>query len=207
MRRSTHQILASEGIVANQMAPFIGEELGLGDHAAFFFKSNEERLAFVIPYMMNGLRNLERCVYVADENTVPGILAKFKEAGIDIGAATARGALSVVTKHDSYLRHGIFEPERMIADLDRDVRFALQNGFSGMRITGEMSWALDLPFALSRLCEYEQELRWHWPTQLGGLCQYNESLFSSDVVERIIGYHCVVVRDGNIVRHRADHKA
>lgn len=189
--------------MAEQVAPLIGAELGLGDHVAFFFKNNEERLAFVIPYIVNGLRNLERCVYIADENTVPEILAGFKEAGIDIDAVTASGALSVLTKHDTYLRHGIFEPERMIADLDRDVRFALQNGFSGLRVTGEMSWALDLPFALSRLREYEQELCRRWPTQLGGLCQYNESRFPSDVVERMAGCHCVVVRNGKILRQHA----
>ena len=187
--------------MASQSASQIAERLKLGEHVAFFFKSNAERLSFVIPYMIDGLHNKERCVYVADENTVPEILAEFKKAGINIDASTASGALSVVTKHDTYLRHGIFDPEKMIADLDRDVRFALQNGFSGLRITGEMSWALDLPSALGRLCEYEQELYRHWPTQLAGLCQYNETLFPVDVIEKMADCHCIVVRDGNIVRH------
>jgi hypothetical protein len=182
------------------------DELGLGDHVAYFFRSNEERLAYVIPYMVSGLGKNERCVYIADENTVPHILAEFRWAGIEIREATASGALSVVTKHDAYLRHGIFEPERMIADLDRDVQLALQNGFAGLRVTGEMSWALDLPFALGRLCEYEQELCKRWPTQLAGLCQYNESLFPVELVARMEGCHCVAVRDGKILRHHS-HRA
>jgi hypothetical protein len=186
--------------MSNHSAPVFGEEIGLGDHVAFYFKTNAERLAFVIPYILNGLKNFERCVYIADENTVPDILAQFQQAGVDIHDATARGALSVVTKHDTYLRHGIFEPERMIADLDRDVRFALQTGFWGLRVTGEMSWALDLPSALARLCEYEKELCRRWPDQLAGLCQYNETLFPADVVQRMGSCHCVVVRDGKIIR-------
>ncbi len=185
-----------------QPAPTLSEELRLGDHAAFFFRENAERLAFVIPYMLNGLRNSERCVYIADENTVPHILAEFRWAGVDVGQATGRGALSVVTKHDAYLRHGIFEPERMIADLDRDVRLALQSGFSGLRVTGEMSWALDLPFALSRLCEYEGELGCHWPDRLAGLCQYNETRFPAHVIENVAASHSVVVRDGKITRRQ-----
>ncbi len=186
----------------NQLLPVASEQLGLGDHVAFFFKNNMERLAFVIPYMIDGLRNSERCVYIADENTVPEILAEFKNAGIDINAATANGSLSVVTKHDTYLRYGIFDPEKMIADLDRDVRHALQNGFIGLRITGEMSWALDLPSALGRLCEYEHELYRHWPAQLAGLCQYNESLFPRDVISNMANCHYAVVRDGNVTRRR-----
>ena len=42
--------------MGTQVAPVIGEGLGLGDHVAFFFKSNAERLAFVIPYIVRGLR-------------------------------------------------------------------------------------------------------------------------------------------------------
>lgn len=185
----------------DQLAPAVGEELGLGDHAAFFFKSNEERLAVVIPYILKGLRNGERCVYITEENTVPDILAEFERSGIDVRKTTSLGALSVVTKHDAYLRHGIFEPERMITDLDRDVAHALQHGFSGLRVTGEMSWALDLPSALCGLCDYEQELCRRWPAQLGGLCQYNETLFSPEIVERMIGCHCCIVREGKITRH------
>jgi hypothetical protein len=191
----------------DRLAPEVSEELGLGEHVAFFFRNNSERLAVVIPYIINGLRNFERCVYITDENSVPDILAEFQRAGVDIAQATASGALSVVTKHDSYLRHGIFDPERMITDVDRDVRFALQNSFSGLRVTGEMSWALDLPSALGRLCEYEKELCRRWPRQLGGLCQYNETLFPDDVVERMKECHCVVIRDGQVIRyhtHQAD---
>ena len=84
--------------MANQRASLITEEVGLGDHVAFFFKRNDERLSFVIPYMIEGLRSNERCVYVADENTVPESLAEFKKAGVDIDAFSARGALSVDTK-------------------------------------------------------------------------------------------------------------
>lgn len=91
----------------------------------------------------------------------------------------------------------------MITALDRDVTFALQLGFSGLRVTGEMSWALDLPSALSRLCEYEQELCRRWPKQLGGLCQYNESLFPANVVDKMAECHCAVVRDGNVTRRHA----
>lgn len=193
--------------MAYQIAPVNAEQLGLGDHAAFFFTTNEERLAFVIPYIIRGLRNFERCIYITDENTVPDILAKFAEAGVDVGSATANGALSVVTKHDSYLRHGAFEPERMIEDLDREVRLSLQSGFSGLRVTGEMSWALDLPSALVRLCEYEENLRRHWPSQLAGLCQYNEMLFPGDLVKKMTSCHGVFVRGGKIFRHAAEHAA
>lgn len=180
----------------------LGEELGLGDHIAFFFKEDAERAALVIPYMLRGLQNHELCVYIAHENTVAEILDEFKDAGVDTEAAVASGALKVHTTQETYLRHGIFEPARMIADLDDEVSAALRTGRSGLRVTGEMSWALDLPSAVCRLCDYEEALRRRWPVKLGGLCQYNESLFPSDVVERMADCHHVVVRDGKVIHHR-----
>lgn len=203
-------LLNRELSMAGQVATVMREQPGLGDHVAYFFKNNVERLAFVIPYMVRGLRNRERCVYVAHQNTTGDILAHLKKAGVDTDAAVASGALSVLTKDETYLRHGVFEPKKMIADLDRDVRSALRDGFAGLRITAEMSWALDLPSALSRVCEYEENLRRQWPAQLGGLCQYDESLFPPDVVERMAGCHWVVVRHGSIIRQHvpgAEHEA
>lgn len=194
-------------MLMDQLAPAIDDEPGLGDHVAYFFSSNAERLAFVIPYMLRGLDNHERCVYIAGENSVPGILKAFREAGVDIDEVTSSGALSVVTVHDAYLRHGLFEPERMISELDRDVSLALLNGFAGLRVTGEMSWALDLPSALSRLCDYEQELRRRWPSQLAGLCQYDGTLFPDHVIRKMAACHRVVVRDGKIIRRPANGQA
>lgn len=184
----------------NHSEPATAEQLGLGDHVAYFFKTNQERLDFVVPYIVNGLKNFERCIYIAEENTVPVIFSVLKKAGVDIAETTSSGALSVVTKHDTYLRHGVFEPEKMINDLDLDVCLALESGFSGLRVTGEMSWALDLPFALGQLCEYEMELNSRWPRELGGLFQYNETLFPADMVQNMIGCHPIVVRDGTIFR-------
>jgi two-component system, chemotaxis family, sensor kinase Cph1 len=176
------------------------ENLKLGDHVAFFFKTNEERLAHAIPYMIRGLEKNERCLYVADENTVFEILVKFHHAGLDVRAAQRRGALAVLTKRETYLRHGPFEPEKMIADLHGEVKYSLEHSFCGFRVSGEMSWALDLPSAHGRLIEYEEKLQKLWPAEFGAVCQYNETLFSPEIVEKMISLHPVVLRGGKIIR-------
>jgi two-component system, chemotaxis family, sensor kinase Cph1 len=176
------------------------EQLKLGDHVAFFFKTNEERLAYAIPYIIEGLRNNERCLYIADENTVFEILVKFHTVGVDVRQAQRRGALTVLTKREAYLRHGIFEPGKMIADLHSEVKYSLEHGFRGLRASGEMSWALDLPSALGRLVEYEEKLQKLWPAEFGALCQYNEALFSPKLVDKMISLHSIVVRGGRIIR-------
>jgi hypothetical protein len=176
------------------------EQLKLGDHVAFFFKTNEERLSHAIPYLIHGLHKNERCLYIADENTVFEILVRLRNAGVDVNAAQRRGALAVLTKRETYLRHGPFEPEKMIADIHNEVKYSLEHGFRGFRASGEMSWALDLPSALARLIEYEEQLQKLWPAEFGGLCQYNEALFSPELIEKMISLHSIILRGGKITR-------
>ncbi|HEX4120746.1 MAG TPA: MEDS domain-containing protein, partial [Verrucomicrobiae bacterium] len=151
------------------------DQLKLGDHAALFFKANEERLGYAIPYLIEGLQQNERCLYIADENTVFEVLVRFHQAGVNVRDLQKKGALTVLTKRETYLRHGPFEPEKMIVDLHSEVKYSLEHAFSGLRSTGEMSWALDLPSALGRLIEYEEKLHQRWPAEFGALCQYNET--------------------------------
>lgn len=179
------------------------QDLKLGDHAALFFQSNSERLAFVIPYIALGLQNNERCIYIAEDNSVPGIYKRLQAAGVDLDHEQARGALSVVTKRETYLRHGPFEPDKMIADLNNEVRFSLEHGFNGLRASGEMSWALDLPSAFARLIEYEEKLQAAWPAEFGGVCQYDVTRFSPELIQRMKRIHSVYVENGQVIRQQS----
>jgi len=61
-----------------------------------------------------------------------------------------------------------------------------------------MTWAPDLPGALARLIEYEEGLQKHWPAEFGGRCQYNETLFSPELVEKMISLHSIIVAEEKI---------
>lgn len=178
------------------------EQLGTGDHVAYFFRSNAERLAFVIPYMVIGLRRGERCMYIADENSVPRICQELQSAGVDVEEEKKRGALNVVTKHETYLRYGMFEPRKMIYDLDREVKLSLDQGFTGLRASGEMSWALELPSAMARLIEYEEQLQAVWPAEFAGVCQYNATRFAPELIAQLKRIHEIYVEDNKIIRQK-----
>jgi hypothetical protein len=178
------------------------EQLGLGDHVAYFFRTNAQRLAFVIPYIVIGLQRNERCMYIADENSVPRIVQELQNAGVDVEKEKNRDALNILTKDQTYLRYGMFEPQRMVGDLNREVKCSIEKGFTGLRASGEMSWALDLPSAMARLIEYEEQLQAVWPAQFGGVCQYTMTRFSPDLIARLKRLHRIYVEDNKIVRQK-----
>ncbi|MFT3781798.1 MAG: MEDS domain-containing protein [Nibricoccus sp.] len=174
-----------------------------GDHAAFFFQTKEEQLATVVPFIAIGLERNDQCLYIADANSPDEICQRLQEFGVDVDGAKKRGALSVVTKHETYLRHGVFEPTKMIVDLCGAVDGALGSGFAGLRAAGELSWALDLPSALAQMVTYEEELEAHFYSRFTALCQYDASRFPMHLVDRMKRLHPVVLCDGKLNRKRA----
>ena len=194
--------------MADILAPVVNpaEQLRLGDHAALFYGTRAEQFACVIPYIQAGLERNERCLYIADDNSVPVILNRLEHAGVDVDAALGRGALRVATKQETYLRHGLFEPENMIADLKEEVQSSLGQGFTGFRATGEMTWALDLPSALAQILDYEEALHAQFPAQLIGLCQYDETRFPPHIIRTVINLHSLVIKEGRITRNNPSEK-
>jgi hypothetical protein len=175
-------------------------ELKAGDHIAFFYRNRAEQLAWAIPYIQSGLERNERCLYIADNNSVSMILQELRDAGVDVDGAYRKGSLNVVTKQETYLRHGLFEPSNMIADLQAEVERTLKDGYSAFRATGEMSWALDLPSALARLVEYEVQLHQEFPKEFIGFCQYDLNRFSPAMVKEMKKIHPVNIEGGKLFR-------
>jgi hypothetical protein len=149
-------------------------------------------------YPIIGLERNERCLYIAEENTPAAICRKLQEFEVDVLEAKKRGALIVVTKHETYLRHGAFQPDKMIVDLCNEVQAAVDLGFTGLRAFGELSWALDLPSALAQMVKYEEELEEHFYSKFAALCQYDESRFPAYLVERMKELHPVIVCGGEL---------
>ena len=168
---------------------------------ALFYSSKAEQFACTVPFIKIGLERNERCLYIADDNSAPMVWRRLQEAGIDVDRAQKEDSLRVVTKQETYLRHGVFEPQRMVAELQREVDFSLSSGFAAFRATGEMTWALDMPSSLIRLIDYEAKLNSQFPPRFIGLCQYDESRFPSHVISEMIQLHPKIIARGQLIEN------
>jgi MEDS: MEthanogen/methylotroph, DcmR Sensory domain len=184
------------------------DQIGLGDHAAFFYHTKSEQLSVVIPFIAIGLQRNERCLYIAEDNTTAEISRHLQEFGVDALKAQKEGALTIATKHETYLRHGVFQPDKMILDICHAVQGAVDDGYAGLRASGELSWALDLPSALAQMIQYEEALEEHFYSKFAALCQYDESRYPAYIFEHMKRLHPVVVSGGELIRKpskRKDH--
>jgi len=171
-----------------------------GDHVCTLFSSLEEQLRAAVEYIRGGLSRRERCLWVSGERTVPEFRAALKEAGIDVKAEEARGALVLLSKHEGHLKGGTFDPDRMIAMLHQAVKDALDDGFSGLCAGGDMNWLLDEAPGSERLAEYEARLNHFYQTNHAlGLCTYNVRTMPAAILDDCMATHPVVRMEGSIL--------
>ncbi len=77
------------------------DQIELGDHVAFFYRTKAEQLETVIPFIAIGLERNERCLYIAEDHTPAEICQHLHAFGVNVPEVQKTGALSVVTKHET----------------------------------------------------------------------------------------------------------
>lgn len=170
------------------------------EHACLIYHDGAEHAEALATYLHAGLKRGERCVYVVDDHQPGAIYRALRHRGIEVDAAAARGALVIRGKRETYLRGGRFVPEDMMRFLESSVSDARNAGFRGLRVTGEMTWALDGATPKEDLLAYESMVDAAVP-MLGvrGLCQYDARRFSPETLQAVRERHPVVY-EGGLVR-------
>lgn len=178
------------------------EQLQTHDHICLLYTTKAEQFAAVVPYMRLGLERGERCVYIVDENTADEVLRALKDDGVDAAAAVKSGAFSVMSKKDSYLKEGYFDPDLMIRFLEELVTQAESQGYAALRVTGEMTWALGPEAGVERFIEYEAKLNRVFPRrEVSAICQYNRDRFAPAVIKEVIQTHPYVISGGVVAKN------
>jgi PAS domain-containing protein len=178
------------------------EDLGFHDHLCLIYETPEEQFAAIVPFVQVGLARGEKCIYVADDNTSSDVLEQMKRGGVDTAGALATGALSVITKTEAYLKQGYFDPDWMIQFLKDAADAARVEGYTGLRVTGEMTWVLGGDPGSERLIEYEAKLNYFFPENDAlAICQYNIARFSPQIIMDVIRTHPLVIYRGQVCRN------
>ncbi len=175
------------------------ERLTIHDHLCLIYETQAEQFAALVPFISIGLERGEQCVYIADDNTAQIVLEALQAGGIDTDAAIRSGALAIISKREAYLKQGYFDPDWMIRFLIETTEAAKAAGFSALRATGEMTWALGSDVGVERLIEYEAKLNRFFPQYDAlAICQYNRARFSPEIICDVIRTHPLVICGGMV---------
>ncbi|HWP19646.1 MAG TPA: MEDS domain-containing protein [Burkholderiaceae bacterium] len=165
-----------------------------GDHLCVVCDDPRERLEAAAQYLFDGLRNHEFVMYAADAETTGTLCRMLEERGLDVHHAIERGALSLPTAYDAYLRGGDFNPDAMYQEFDRAISTALASGYTGCRFAGEPVWAIERESLRPGLIEFETRLNQLFRhRKAAGLCVYDRRAWPAEVVRDVLRTHPIAV--------------
>lgn len=170
------------------------KELKPGDHLCCIYETEQEHRTLLTPFMKQGLDRGEKIVYIVDARSAEQILSYLREVGLDVKDYLNSGQLNVLSVDESYMLEGVFDPDGMIRLLEKETRRALDEGYSALRVTGEMSWVLRGLPGSERLMEYESKLNNFFPgNKCLAICQYDRRKFKPEILLDILTTHPIVV--------------
>jgi len=112
-----------------------------GTHFCQFYKTKEDLIDILVPYFKAGLENNEFCMWVTSEplsaKEATEALAKQVK---DPNAYIAKGQIEILDYSQWYPKSGRFDAKKVLAGWVDKEKQALDNGFDGLRLTGNTLW-------------------------------------------------------------------
>jgi hypothetical protein len=176
-------------------------DLTLGDHACIVYDTETECRQTLIPYVRMGMEKGEKVVCIVRESQTKTLAQQLREAGLASVSTAAGGSLTIATAEQTYLSGGQFSGRRMMKLLEDSALQANAEGYAGLRVAGEMSWATTDDATQDLLLEYEAEV----DSTIGqyrilALCQYSRQHFKQELLMRALPMHLVAVVDRRAYR-------
>jgi signal transduction histidine kinase/CheY-like chemotaxis protein len=156
-----------------------------------------QQAAALIPFIKGGIRAGERCLLITSAATCRRLERALASAGVDIDDATERGALVFLTESNDWIFEPGLHPGETLDLLRRAEQQALDDGFSGLRVSWDMAWLIQEDRDPARLTALEALLnRFLRGSRTALLCQYPRERTPAELIDGVLRTHpLAVLRD------------
>jgi excisionase family DNA binding protein len=163
-------------------------------HISLFYLNPDEQWQMLRPYILEHLRTNLPVLYIQDSDPPYRILELLRTEGLPLEELIARGLLRVLPPAQTYLLGGSYDMQRMLSFLESAILGALETGYKGILITGEMTWTLEAGLDDEQLKAFEERVNpifEKYPTATG-VCQYDLRRFDGPSVLNVLTSHPLV---------------
>ncbi len=116
------------------------EILPQGTHIVYFFRNIDDLLKIYVHYFKIGLSKNELCLWVLPKNlTLAKAKAALKRKISNLNEKIKKGQMKFINHDNHYLEKGNFNAKQTIKKWNSEEKDAINNGFNGLRISGDGS--------------------------------------------------------------------
>jgi hypothetical protein len=170
-----------------------------GDHICGFFDDPEQQLEVMVPFLAQGLRAKQRCVWVGPPASCERFRNHLGRIGGDLPTLEASGQLVIISEVEFYLEEGMFEPTRSLQLMRTLLADGIAQGYDTMRLVTDIPWTHERRLDPETWEAYEVRLN---EEQAGlpvvSVCQYDRRQVTGGIIVAALRTHRFVIMDGEL---------
>ena len=164
-------------------------DLGDDDHACLTFGEPEELFDLTAAFVRDGLAAGLKVIWLSDAGPDPAV-TELSRRGVAVRRALAAGQMTAAACQGRLVCGQSFRAEAAVGWLEDQMGSARREGFPGLRVAVDMSWALRPVTGIEELPRFEEGIA----AALAGstaavLCQYDRDRFDPVTLASVAGFH------------------
>ena len=171
------------------------DKLRSGDHTVLLYNEISEILPASISFIKASLQRNEKCLYIKGDLNIEVLLTELRKEISDLDLYIQKGQLQFLSKEETYALSKQFKAEKMIETLKKESTKAIEEGYQGLSITGELSWVLNFEDGKKEIINYEWMLNEfifdYYPVV--AMCRYSLNKFDKNIIKAIIELHHFII--------------
>lgn len=176
------------------------ESVPEGIHLCYVYNDDAEREQTLARFVAKGLAENARVLCLVDAMTPQDFESHLRELGVDLGSHAS--ALTAADAVETYSPPSGFSPDTLLDSLSAFCQQAVSEGYSGVRITGDMAWLHRSHPAMTTVMEYEVKATDHCRAQrVVALCQYDARKFDGRTIMDVLSVHPAMIVGGQVVKN------
>lgn len=201
------------GVVRKSGLKIVGD-VPWGTHFCQFYQTKEDLTDILVPYFKAGLENNEYCMWVTSEPLgVKEATESLQKAVQDIDVYMDKKQLEIIPYTEWYIKDGGFTSKRVLNGWVEKLNEALEQGYEGLRVTGNTFWLEKENW--DAFVDYEEELEKVLDNfQIMVICTYSLDRCDANQIIDVVYNHqfTLIKREGNwtlveSIRHRKTKEA
>lgn len=170
-------------------------DLRQGDHLCLFYETDPaEQMPALVPFIQEALRQGERFIYIADDQTTDDLATRLDASGINVTREIEQGRLKLWTRNE-WRQPGSLNSDQQALHVRELLQDSQAAGFKGTRFAVEMTWTLGPEIDIQALEHWEATINTIFTPETTGriICQYNRSRIAPEALLAALHTHPLAI--------------